>query len=209
MAKINSSILNGLSGKIGDLVFFIRNGKTFVKLLQKKRKIDSQKQQTHQEKFRMLLQFLNPLRPFIHQVNKEPVPGTTSFNRIFSQNLRTAIFGDYPDIAIDYSKLILSRGNLPNGIQVSCGSSCRGSLAITWRNNYGKAKAQDHAFAACYCEELNIWLSGTELALRKSRTCFFNMDAFQGRSVHVYFGFSSTIRALSSDSLYLGKVEVL
>ena len=71
------------------------------------------------------------------------------------------------------------------------------------------AKAGDDAFLACFCEETKSWICKTELAKRKTGNCNLDVGVFQGKQVHVYFGFVSQARKLNSDSRYLGMVKVL
>ena len=210
MALVNNPFLKGASGRIGNLVFFSRNGKTFVKLFQKNRKSDSPAVKTHQEKFKMMMQFLHPLRPFIRGLHVGTAPARAHFNQIFSENLG-AIAGIYPDLSISYSKLMISKGVLANGTDVTASSPARGKLEVKWKNKRRQtlAKAEDGAFLVCFEEESKKWIFRTGLASRKTGVCSLEEPGLQGKAVHVYFGFSSPLKAFHSDSRYLGLVQVL
>jgi hypothetical protein len=53
------------------------------------------------------------------ETNQKP-PGLISpFNKIFSENLKVAVHGDYPDLDINYPQVILSQGVLPNADEIT------------------------------------------------------------------------------------------
>ena len=82
----------------------------------------------------------------------------TGFNKGYSYNIKNVFTGEYPDLSIDYSLVMLSRGDLPNADSPSAISSSPGSLDFSWTDNTGKGKAlkTDKAFVAIYCKKKTI-----------------------------------------------------
>ena len=208
MARVINPLLNGMSGKMGNLVFRTVNGKTFVHPYQKTDKTPSEAMSKQREKFRMMMKFLNPLRSLIKEVNNNPTDPRRRFDEIFSENLRVAVKGEYPDLEIDYPKLVLSLGLTTVGKEVTLSSEELGKLVVQWKNTKGRFRgsATDRAFLACYNEDLKTWIFKTGLANRGSKICTFDCKAFPGMSVHVYFGFVCFLH--DCNSLYLGKIEI-
>ena len=131
MARVINPLLNGMSGKMGNLLFRTVNGKTFVQPYKKIDKTPSKAMSKHREKFRIMMKFLNPLRSLIKEVNINPADPRRRFDEIFSENLRFAVKGEYPDLEIDYPKLVLSLGLTTVGKQVTMSSPEGGS----WLSN--------------------------------------------------------------------------
>lgn len=209
MAQVKNPMLQGVTGKIGDLVFRIVNGKTFVNPYQKIHKVASPAMNKHRQKFGIMMKLLNPLRSLIKEVNNNPTDPRRRFDEIFSENLRVAIKGEYPDLEIDYPKLVLSLGLTKVGKQITMNSSEVGKLIVNWENTKGRFRgsATDQAFLACYNEDLKIWIFKTGLANRGSKSCTLDCKDFQGLSIHVYFGFICFLRDCNSH--YLGKIDIL
>ncbi len=69
MAISTNPLMQGMSGRVGNLIFRNLNGKTYMCLYNPKRKKSSPVMKMHQEKFKMVMQHLNPIRSFINQVN--------------------------------------------------------------------------------------------------------------------------------------------
>ena len=116
-----------------------------------------------------------------------------------------------PDLAIDYSMVLLSRGDLPN-VRSSAGRiACHaGQITSRWTDNSGTglARPDDKAFLAVYCPEINQWICALNLTERSAGSHIFNAALFSGRTVHIYWGFISSDGKEVSDSLYVGAVPV-
>jgi len=211
MARVTNLLLNGMSGKMGNLVFRTINGKTFVHPYQKIDKTPSEAMSKHRGIFSMMMKFLNPIRPLIKAVNSNHKVPRRRFDKIFSENLRLAVKGEYPDMTIDYPKLVLSLGDLPLAKQVTMSSPDQGKLIVKWKYIRTKASewASDRAFMACYSEDLKTWIFKIDLANRRSKASILDCELLQGTNVHVYFGFNSLCGTESSNSAYLGKIKIL
>jgi Family of unknown function (DUF6266) len=211
MARVNSLLLKGLSGKIGDLSFRTQNGKTFVNLSNRRKpRTSSPAMQNHQERFRMMIKFIQPIVPLINLTNKNPGKRRSPFNFIFSENVKAAISGYYPALEINYAKVILSKGPLPSGERVKLSSREKDKIVIRWIHNRVSIKnhTEDTAFVACYNEHRKSWVYEIGLSSRKEGRCSLSTTSFYPGPVHIYFGFHSAKSGLSSNSIYLGKIDM-
>jgi Family of unknown function (DUF6266) len=207
MAIMGNGPLSGISGRVGHLVFFQRNGKTFVKEYKKRAKAETPGALEAQEKFKRMMQFLNPARSIIGLIYKGHHSKIKNFSEVFAENRKRAIYGSYDDIHIDYSKIIISIGDLSAGEQVLASLTSPEILEISWKNVRGKlgSKFDDDAFIACFCEESRDWMCKTQITKRRNESYRLNVESFLERTIHVYFGFTSDFFSMNSDSLYLGK----
>ncbi len=117
----------------------------------------------------------------------------TGFNKVFNDNLRDAVTGVYPALAVDYSKLHLTKGTLPNAASAAASSVVARKLVFAWEDNSGEGRAEssDKAFVAAYCQELNHWIFKLNCAARNAGVCSLDVDVFRGKCVQTYIGFMS------------------
>jgi Family of unknown function (DUF6266) len=118
--------------------------------------------------------------------------------------------GVHPELIMDYTMVLLGRGDLPNAASPAVASPSAGKLEFTWTDNsgQGKALATDKAFAAAYCEEMNGWKYGLDLALRSAGGCTLDLTRFKGKAVQTYLGFISANGKDVADTVFTGLVNV-
>jgi hypothetical protein len=135
----------------------------------------------------------------------------TGFNKGFSYNVKNVFTGEYPNLTIDNSLVVLSRGDLPNAGTPSAKSSAPGLLEFSWTDNTGKGNSAktDQAFVAVCSEKDSDWRYKLNASERSVGSYTMDLKFFKGKTVHVYIGFMSADGKEASDSLYLGKVDIL
>jgi hypothetical protein len=199
------------SGKFGNVVGRIVNGKQIIAKspVFKKRK-PTERELEIRKNFTMVIRFLKPIAPFLKEKYSQ-LNSLSGFNKATSHNLRNAIQGKHPDQRIDYSKVILGEGTLPNPKNYRVESPAKGLLEFTWSMETMKRRLakSDRIFTVVYCEELSLWgcaLNGTE---RREKQFLMDASRFSGQTVHVYLGFVSSTGLLVSTSIYAGSIHVL
>ena len=212
MAIIPQGITGPFIGKVGPVVGYVSRGKSVMRGLadiSKSRK-PSLLQHQQRAKFSLMNKFLGPIIPFLNETKKTVDIDLTGYNKAFSYNVKNAIKGTYPDLIIDYSMVLLSRGDLPNVKSVQAESQSSGQIALHWTDNSGAglARADDKAFLAVYCPEINRWTCELNLSERAAGNHIFKASLFSGRTVQIYMGFLSANEDEVSDSLYVGQVQV-
>ena len=110
MAKFESSTFGEMSRRLGKVVAVKRNGKNFLREYTVPANPQTLKQQANRMKFRFVNRCLTPLR----QVIKRGYLDTQAFPKVCSKVLKTAVEGEYPDFAIDFSKVQPADGTLPS-----------------------------------------------------------------------------------------------
>ena len=161
-------------------------------------------------KIRVLNRFLLPLRDFLMRLDKTPYK-TPAYNQVLKENVKNGFRGSFPSLRIDYNKLILSKGELPNSPALSVCSSKPGKLIFNWTDNSGLKKAlpTDSLFISVFNRHSKSWI--LELRAADRCECYFETDAgrFRNKKVQVYAGFLSADGYRVSTSLFLGEVRVL
>ncbi|WP_316794659.1 DUF6266 family protein [Pedobacter frigoris] len=150
MGILKNGIWGGISGKVGNKIYYMYKGKQVTRMVGRNLKPPTVKQLANRQQMKVVIDFLRPIMPFI-QVGF----GTeaTKTNRIpyhlaVGVNKKQALKGDYPEMEIDYENVVLSIGELEGLTDVSVsvvGNPEEGfSLRFDWQVN-----AEDGDFPRC------------------------------------------------------------
>src|SRR5271154_635876 len=149
------TLLNGINGpvigKVGPVVGYVWKKKAVIRsLANKSKKPLSPLQLQQRAKFRLMNYFLNPLKDLLNVTYGHLVENMTGFNKAFSYNVKNVITGNNPDLKIDYSRVLLGRGDLTNVSIPVVTPSSEGQLIFNWTDNSGtgSAKSTDQVFVA-------------------------------------------------------------
>ena len=109
MAKYYSSTFGKISGRHGNAVAVVRkDGSTYLRLYAKAGNPRTDKQQAHRAKFALTSRSLAPFNPIF----KKTIGITNGISIARSYAFKNAIVGEYPNLSVDYSKLMFSFGTL-------------------------------------------------------------------------------------------------
>jgi hypothetical protein len=211
MAKLLNGINGPFSGKVGTVVGYLWKGKAVMRGLPRKRSGDLSPAQIQQHaKFALMHKFLKPLLSFLNVTYSSVAVQMTGFSKAFSYNVKNAITGAHPELRIDYSRVLVSQGDLQNVLSPELTASTEGILTFSWTNNsgMGSGRATDQAFVAVYNEELNVWVYELNPAARKAGSCTIDASKMKGREVQTYIGFISNDGKDATDSLYTGMIKL-
>ena len=137
MGTIKKGILGAFSGKVGNVVGASWKGIAYMRSLPAHVKNPrTLAQRTQRSKFSLALEVIQPLLPVIKQGWKLHANKQSAFNAAMSYTIFNAILGEYPDYSVDYSKLIISRGNLTGAADFAATPSANGAT-INWGDNSG------------------------------------------------------------------------
>jgi Family of unknown function (DUF6266) len=212
MAKFYSGINGPFSGKVGAVVGYLYKGIPVMRSLPDRKKPSTPNELNQQERFRLMNGFLTPLNSLLNITFAHLAIRMTGRNKAFSYNLKNAVTGFRPNLAIDYSMVLLSRGDLPGAESPGIISSSSGLLEFSWNDNSGKGKAigTDKVFIALYDTGTGHWIAEMDLATRANGNCKLQLKkgTYSEKAMHIYLGFIATNGKDAADSAYLGTVEV-
>lgn len=132
MARSKNLNIDGLSGKIGPVVIYMRNGVQVVRSLPTPNDPKSEKQLAHRMKFKLVNQGLSPLNIAIKlgYLNRK-----NAYRSLVGKAYNEAIEGEYPHFKLNYGKIQLAEGNvqLPQNIWAVMGEDQQ-SILFQWDN---------------------------------------------------------------------------
>ncbi len=133
MGTIQKGILGGFSGKVGTVIGGSWKGIQYMRSFAARRKKGSTRKQHEQQlKFGLITKFQQPLNSLLLLSFKSYAVKMTGANSALGYNIRNVITGVYPDYAIDYSKVLVSRGDLPNALNPSARPTSIKHHAFLW-----------------------------------------------------------------------------
>lgn len=183
----------------------------YIKGLPKKsNKPATQSQLEQQARFALGIKVLQPITSLLNEGFKGQKTGrATGYNMALQHLLNHAIKGVYPNYEVDYSKMLVSKGNLSKPASVTLAVDA-GSLLITWTvliSRFG-AFSDDEATVLIYNPEKNIYLPA-EGATRAEGEMQVSLPAdFDGDTLHVFIFFTDITGTKNSESIYAGQIVV-
>lgn len=210
MATFNQGILGGFSGKVGTVIGYIWNGISCMRGIATSYTNPNTPAQAEQRaKFSLVLQFLRPFLNYLRIGFASQAQKMSAFNAAMKKNLADAVKGVYPALEIDFSKVVLTVGTLPNANNITVTSVLPGKVDVNWVDNSGEAGAlaTDTAMIAIYCPLLQKVVTSYEGATRVTGKQTITVpDLFIGSECQVYLSFSND-KAISN-SEYAGVIAV-
>lgn len=211
MGTISKGILGGFSGTVGPIVGASWNGIDYIRSKPYSTgKIPSPAQQAQQARFALMVSVLRPLNNFLGLSFRRAAKGMSGFNLAVRYNILNAIDGSYPDFTIDYSRLKLSHGWLPNAVEPGAVSTDTGRVSFTWKNNsgIGSARPGDKTMLVVYEPTTGQTAYKCFGAPRYEQVDMLELPAFSGMKTETYISFIAE-NGITADSFYTGSVTVL
>jgi len=211
MGTIQKGILGGFSGTVGTVIGGNWKGIDYMRSLSNRKSYTPTQAQLEQQlKFGLIMRFSQVFSGLLQQSFRNYATKMTGINAAFSYNLRNAVTGTFPAFSIDYPKALVSRGDLPAGINPTAAAVAGGKIQFSWTDDSGASKAQptDLSILAVYCEDLSQCLytmNGTE---RGTGAATFEAGHFAGKQVQTWLGFVSADGSLISNSNFTGALTV-
>ena len=199
-----------MTGKIGNLVYYVRNGQNLVRKIGKTNKPPTEAQLRVRLELKVTVQFLKPLLEFINAgfaikakgKNKSPYNFAVKYNR-------KALKGIYPEIEIDYTKVIVSEGALM-GAEGADVEAIDDGLRYTWNNTLSNWPDQnDQVMLLAYfpLEKKAVYLLAGAKRRVGMQVLFIPQD-LRGQPAETYISFVTEDRKNIARSTYVGQVQV-
>jgi hypothetical protein len=203
MGKLTRKILGNVSGKVGDITFSQWKGQTVVK---SKVSVSAKKPTEKQELVRQRFRFLSELSRRFSSIIPLGFAGSkdtiTVFNSFFRTN-QEVLSGSLGNLQIDFSKLVLSRGNLETvtGLNQSQSGS---KVLVNWQASMGDPN--DKLVQVLVHSETKeiLYKDGSRSSLNLSLDF---PNSWVGAKVHG-FVFLYTESGRSSNSQYIGELTL-
>lgn len=201
---------DGFIGRTGNTVVYLLNGK----LVKREIGVITRKPTDLQLGGRMITgiiaEFMSRVKEFIN-VGFKPeakIAGKSEYNIASSYNRLNAISGSYPDCAIDYSKVLLSKGSKPLTQNVSVKKIEEG-LQFTWDPAVSDSGRRwtDQVMMMAYIPEMKEAVFIINGARRTAGMDILILPKFNETvTVETYISFIAANHKSVSDSIYTGQV---
>jgi len=212
MGRITKGILGGFSGTVGQVVGGAWKGIDYMRSKSGKRSgPPTPAQLEQQEKFALMVRFMQSLTALLDITFKNYAVKMTGFNAAVSYNLQNAIDGAVSPFNIAYPLVLVSRGDLPNASNPAAVPVAGNNVKFTWVNNagVGKAKTTDKAIWVVYSTEFNQAIYTFGSAPRSGGEETVDAAMFVGQTVETWLAFISADGKTVSGSFYTGSMNLL
>lgn len=156
------------------------------------------------------MDFLRPIHEFIKQSFDIEARGTvkSQYNLAVSYIKTQALQGEYPNISVDYSKVVLSFGTLPNPLSLGMKKKNDG-LSFSWDSQMQEgAQPNDMAMILLYFPLRKQAIQLINPISRSASHYFIALDnQVLNEPIETYICFKSTDGNSISDSMYLGSLN--
>ena len=206
MGIIKQGILGGFSGRVGTVVGGSWKSINYMRALATSvSNPNTAKQKNQRSKFAMSIQLLHSLVPYVRVGFRPYAINKSAYNAAMSYMLQNAFSGFDDELAIDYQRVMVSRGNLM--MVWNAAVSLDGDvLTFTWTDNSGSgdALATDVAMPLVYNKQRKLAVYSTIGATRSEATTQLTLPSeWNGEALAVYLGFRNEKGDSCADSICL------
>ncbi|WP_432712090.1 DUF6266 family protein [Pedobacter sp.] len=212
MGTLKNGVFGGVNGSVANLVSYQLNGQHVIRSKpQPKKKQPSRKQYTNQGKWKLTTTFIKGMDGFAKPGLSPFAKGTTLnwHNLAMKFNRLHAVKGNYPDLEIDYSKVVLSKGPLlpaenPAAQWVEHG------LKITWDKDstLGWPEMNDQVMLLAYAVGQKKYFTVLNGEKRSNGWDTIEIPAnLRHDRFELYLYFIADDRLQASDTQYIGSIE--
>lgn len=203
MGKINQGILDGVSGKVGNVIGASWKGIDYLRI--KPTSIANPRtpaQVAQRTRFKGVTSLAKQLiNSIVRPIWNKAAVKMTGYNYFVKQNMEAF---SVDGVIEDYSKLHLSAGSIatPQQLSVEKTDGIESGLTISWVND-GYAKDDDiFMFAAIDEASGEIYTNTMGAGLRSGESADIVLPFDAGSKVHLYVFFSNKDKRAFSDSVY-------
>jgi hypothetical protein len=121
-----------------------------------------------------------------------------------------ALTGEYPDMALSYPQVLISKGSLPGAQSAKVIKKANNILQFSFEDNSGAgiAASNDTVILVAYAPDIQQAIFGLYNGFRKDKKAVLNVAALKGNSVETWIGFLSADEMDASDSVRVGSVKM-
>jgi hypothetical protein len=210
MAQIKQGILGNFSGKVGSVVGSRWRGIAYMRgLAQGVKQSNSHTQMTVRQRFGVASRVASAMAFYLEVGYRNYGNHRTPVNAAVSHLIKDACVGEYPQVGIDQSEMIVSRGKLTLPADVAA-TVRSGEAKFTWTNDSGSkaALANDLAMPLVYNFTRRTCVYSIGMATRKDGSVTLAIPStWANDRLSCYFAMASIENDDTSNSVYVGDVK--
>lgn len=209
MATTKGGIAGSFSGKVGSVVGYRLRGTDVIRGLPKlSNKKPSAKQLAHRLRFKLIQEWRSYLTGVFAITFKNHTAERSAQNAAHRFN-NHIVTGEYPNLTIDRSLIVISQGNLPLPQDLSMVREGN-MLHFTWNKTTtpGANELDIATILVWYDEESFFQVSFTAGNRHEGQYSFALNYHSKCKTADVYFTMLSNDREKAADSVYMGRLEL-
>jgi len=209
MAILKNGILGAAKGRISNLVTYTLNDQEIVRSIGVNTKAPTAKQLNNKMQMRTIMDFFSGMETLLQTGFYPKARGTTKnyHNLAIFYNKPNALKGFYPEVEIDYSKIIISAGVLPQPVNAIVEPGEAG-LNFSWDvEGYTWPENEDQVMLMAYApaKKEKVFISSGARRI-EGRAVLEITPSMRNQVLEIYISFVSDDRQRVADSLYLGQI---
>jgi RimJ/RimL family protein N-acetyltransferase len=213
MGKLINGIFGGFHGRIGNLVGYTLKGKYIIRKIGRSTKPLTPGRKANCQKMTLVNEILSPSLPAIQVGYRLVVAGTdkNEYNEAVSYNKKNALQGAYPNLSLDYTKVLLSMGTLPAAIHPTI-SQTADKITFKWEvtEDQKYQYANDRAMLVVYFPDLKVSRCDLLGSRRIEGAHTLNIDPEHvNERMEAYISFVKDNGRAVSNSTYAGALNAL
>lgn len=207
MARQGNNIFEPFTGKVGSIVGTTWRGTAVLRSApQKSDKKPSAAQLLQRLKFRMLMEFLHPIKPFLAARFGKMEGSKSPFDLALSYHLKEALKIEDETPQINYVKVCISKGHLRGVEGATAKVHSENLLQVQWRDNSAQsfASPDDMLTIALFVPSIASFYFFENIALRQDKTTELTLpDNAIGVEMHAWATFVSFTGFQAATSSYI------
>lgn len=213
MAKIPQGILGAIIGTIGPVTGYMRDNQNILRSRRSNVKFTYTTPRTaQQQKIRLCNSFTKAFSGTGFFGKTFPAYGSTGsgYNRATSAMMHQALVGTYPNLQLNYAKLLIAKGMLPGAENARAVAGKNQTIHFRFTNNSdtGTAADTDKIILVAFAPALQQAVFSLHAGLRKDGAAILQAAAFTGYTVETWIAFLSNDETNASDSVYTGSINL-
>ena len=134
----------------------------------------------------------------------------TGYNRAVSALMSRALTGVYPNLQLDYTNVLISKGRLPAAQSAKLVKKPNNTLQFSFTDNSttGIAAPNDTVILVAYSPGLQQAVFTINSGIRRDKKAVLNVAALKGQLVETWIGFLSADEKDASDSVWVGRIQL-
>ncbi|AOM76380.1 DUF6266 family protein [Pedobacter steynii] len=213
MGKLINGIFGGFHGRIGNLVGYTLKGKHIIRRIGVSTKPLTPARKANCQKMKVVNEILSPSLPVIRAGFRLAVTGTdkNEYNEAVSYNKLNALQGEYPNISLDYTKVLVSMGDLPMAFNPAISQNADGNeIEFSWEvpADLSYQYDNDRAMLMIYFPALKVTCYHLIGSKRTEGKDTIRIDAAHaGERMEAYISFIKDDGKAVSNSVYAGSLN--
>ncbi|EDM36924.1 hypothetical protein PBAL39_18659 [Pedobacter sp. BAL39] len=198
-------------GKMRNVVYYMLRGQYVSRTIGKQPKRKTEKQLANQHAMSVTMDFVRAVNSFIKVSFALEAQGTTknAHNLATSYVKKHALTGQYPNMRVDYSKVILSNGAVPV-TPASSITKVKGGVTISWQTDdkIHWSNQNDMVMVLLYLPGKRMSIPMFNAAKRKDGQVYIPLrDSFANEPMEAFMCFKTADGTEISNSIYLGNLN--